>query len=239
MSLTTSRVRTIFQDEIVALGGTVSDVFHDDTRLFARSVLPQFRDVGTDDRLQCGVAIRADAEEIRIHPYVFRLICSNGAIMAHALEARTLLNTASADGGGESAVREAVRACGSDDAFARSTDEIRSAQDVADDVLLSLMPLLTRIDPSGGATLLKKTLGRFFGARDRSRFSLMNALTSLARDTEDPEVRWRLEEAGGGVPVTAPTHPVRRGADAHSLADVGSASHGYETLAVAAGGGAR
>ena len=236
MSLTTSRVRTIFQDEIVALGGTVSDVFQDDTRLFARSVLPQFRDVGTDDRLQCGVAIRADAEEIRIHPYVFRLICRNGAIMAHALEAKTLLNATLATTPGESAVREAIRACGSADAFARSTDEIRSARDVRDDVLLSLMPLLTRIDPSGGTTLLEQTLERFFGDRDRSRFGLMNALTSLARDTEDPDVRWRLEETGGGVPVMAPTRPVRRAADAHSLADLHSASQGAETLAIAVGG---
>ncbi len=27
----------------------------------------------------------------------------------------------------------------------------------------------------------------------------MNAVTSVARDTADPEVRWRLEEMGGGI----------------------------------------
>jgi hypothetical protein len=27
----------------------------------------------------------------------------------------------------------------------------------------------------------------------------MNAITSLARDTRDPERRWRLEELGGGM----------------------------------------
>jgi transposase len=31
-------------------------------------------------------------------------------------------------------------------------------------------------------------------------FSLMNAVTSLARDERDPELRWRLEELGGAVP---------------------------------------
>jgi hypothetical protein len=29
----------------------------------------------------------------------------------------------------------------------------------------------------------------------------MNAVTSVARDTQDPDLRWRLEELGGGLPV--------------------------------------
>jgi len=29
----------------------------------------------------------------------------------------------------------------------------------------------------------------------------MNAVTSVARDTRDPELRWRLEELGGGIPA--------------------------------------
>lgn len=29
----------------------------------------------------------------------------------------------------------------------------------------------------------------------------MNAVTSVARDQDDPEVRWQLEELGGGVPA--------------------------------------
>ncbi len=41
----------------------------------------------------------------------------------------------------------------------------------------------------------------FFEAEDRSAFSLMNAVTSVARDQDDPEVRWQLEELGGGVPA--------------------------------------
>jgi hypothetical protein len=44
-------------------------------------------------------------------------------------------------------------------------------------------------------------LERFVEGRDTSRFGLMNAITSVARDTRDPEVRWRLEEMGGGIPA--------------------------------------
>jgi hypothetical protein len=36
---------------------------------------------------------------------------------------------------------------------------------------------------------------------DRSAFGLLNAVTSVARETRDPETRWRLEELAGGMPA--------------------------------------
>ena len=37
----------------------------------------------------------------------------------------------------------------------------------------------------------------------------MNAVTSVARDTRDPETRWRLEELGGGIAILAARGPGR------------------------------
>ena len=45
----------------------------------------------------------------------------------------------------------------------------------------------------------EKGTGQFMREKDRSPIGLMNAVTSLARDTRDPDLRWRLEEFGGGV----------------------------------------
>jgi hypothetical protein len=39
----------------------------------------------------------------------------------------------------------------------------------------------------------------------------MNAVTSVARDTRDPELRWRLETFGGGIPVIEATPQPRPG----------------------------
>jgi hypothetical protein len=39
----------------------------------------------------------------------------------------------------------------------------------------------------------------FLGEGEKSRFGLMNAVTSVARDRPVPEERWRLEELGGGI----------------------------------------
>jgi hypothetical protein len=59
--------------------------------------------------------------------------------------------------------------------------------------MLSLMP------PHLRCQVAQSILGKFASEGDRSGFGLMNAVTATARDTADPELRWRLEELGGGV----------------------------------------
>src|SRR4051812_22673906 len=83
-----------FSDEVSLAGGFVKDSFAGPPGttplLIARAVLPTPRGGARGDRLQGGVAIRATDEELCIHPYVFRQVCTNGAIMAHAIETRVI-----------------------------------------------------------------------------------------------------------------------------------------------------
>src|SRR5205085_9108539 len=76
--LATAAIKTLFMDEVTHLGGIVVNSFDDGKRLFLRATLPRFREVGPEDTLQCGVAVRAEEEQVYIHPYVFRLLCKNG-----------------------------------------------------------------------------------------------------------------------------------------------------------------
>src|SRR3712207_2083832 len=87
---TTDELRELLAEEERALGGTVPDVYDDGERLFARAVLPEAVEVRPGDRVRGGVAVRAAAGEVCVHPYTYRLICSNGAITAHALQARRI-----------------------------------------------------------------------------------------------------------------------------------------------------
>ena len=50
---------------------------------------------------------------------------------------------------------------------------------------------------------------RFNAGSDRSRYGLMNAITSVARDSDDPELRWNLEKFGGDVAFTRVLIPTR------------------------------
>src|SRR5262249_16488363 len=77
--LTMCEVQTVLAEEVQAAGGTVTDVFDDGLRLFARSVLPAVAEVRPGDRVQGGVAVRACEGQVWVHPYVFRQVCRNGA----------------------------------------------------------------------------------------------------------------------------------------------------------------
>jgi hypothetical protein len=199
--LTTEEIQSVFQKEIAAAGGTVTDTYNDGTRLFTRSVLPRVREVRQKDQVQGGVALRATEREIYIHPYVFRLVCKNGAILARATQTQQIADL-------DRLTREesipmlqaAIRACCVEEAFTVATEQMRTAATVAADRLIMMARFLSRVAPADPqvATMIIK---RFLDGGDRSRFGLMNAVTSVARDTRDPELRWRLEEAGGGIPV--------------------------------------
>jgi hypothetical protein len=208
--LSTAEMLAVFTDEIAARGGEVRDTFHDGSRLFTRSVLPRDCEVGPKDRVQGGVALKSDGREAWLHPYVFRLVCRNGAIMAHAVQTCHLPNFDLHDADDAGALlRDAIRACCTEEAFTAAAEQMRSAREIQADAALNLLPLLSHFRGRGPA-LMGAILERFFGEGDRTRFGLMNAVTSLARDTRDPDLRWRLEELGGGVPALVAPRPFPR-----------------------------
>ncbi len=219
-TLMTAAIRAAFSEEVAALGGTVTEVFDLGTRLFARSILPGTREVLPKDKMQPGVALRATPEEIWVHPYVFRQICSNGAILAHAVQSRQIEDVASL--GPEHvlcSLREAVRACGDEETFVAPFQAIRSASEQKADLALNLMAMLSRLSNGPSAAHI---IDRFLKDADRSRFGLMNAVTAWARDTRDPEVRWRLEEIGGAIGAELPPATQGRGRAARAGRLVGS-----------------
>jgi hypothetical protein len=98
-------------------------------------------------------------------------------------------------------LREAVRACCAAEVFVHAAQKLRDAAvtELGGDVSrLLLFSSLRRTIPHG---LQEEIVQTFFQAGDHSVFGLMNAVTSVARDQDDPQVRWRLEELGGGVPA--------------------------------------
>jgi len=199
-NLTTEGIGAIFAEEISGAGGSVANAFDDGDRLFMRAILPAEFELKSRDRVQGGVAIRATTDEIWVHPYVFRQVCQNGAIIAHAAESRHL---GCADFSSHTeepmvaALREAVQACCTQEAFLTAADEMRLTALTDFDIALTLMPMLSRLQADLAPDLRAAILDRFFKGHDNSPFGLLNAVTSFARDTRDPEIRWRLEVIGG------------------------------------------
>jgi hypothetical protein len=204
-SLETADVLAVFEDETTAQGGTIRDTFDDGRRLFARSVFPRIEDVRPGDRFRGGVALKATSEGIWLCPYLFRLVCKNGAVMAETLnsqflgdleeqEPETALNS----------IREGIRACGAPEVFMDTVHRVRRACDVRLDAPLRSLLQLTSLSSGGRHTVLRRQImDRFFREEDRSHFGLANAVTAVARDMRDPDLRWNLEELGGRIAVVS------------------------------------
>jgi hypothetical protein len=197
--VTTATIRAVFTEEIEAQRGSVSDAFDDGERLFLRSLLPLGEDVAPKDRVQGGVALRSNGSEAWLHPYVYRLVCKNGAIMAQATQTHhvTDLQVLPPEAAVE-ALREGIRACCVPEAFTAAAQQMRTARETQVDVGLMLLPMLSRF-PAGMRNAFQQIIERFAAGGDTSAFGLMNAVTATARDTRDHELRWNLEELGGGI----------------------------------------
>ena len=224
--LTTKDVLSIFADEVSARKGRVTDTFHDGRRLFARSVLPQVEEVRPRDRLQGGVALKMASQKVFLYPYVFRLVCQNGAIRAQTLESRSFLELHLLDPDTAlRSIRENIGACCGEELFKDSVQRMRVASNSEADFALSLLPHLSRLRSTNVPKLFSQIVEQFFKDADRSQFGFANAITAVARDTQDPDLRWNLEELGGGVAVgEAPKKPATGGRSKTqpcSLASVG------------------
>jgi len=200
--LTMAVIEEIFTEEIENHGGKVSESVLYRDRLLLRSVLPYVEDVGLNDPHQGGVALKAAGCSISVHPYVHREFCKNGAVMArvigtHHLEDVEFLSLFDAT----ERLREAVVACCSKDVFKRSAKAIHSSigDNLGLDLALDLLPMLRDFQPDHAARFFDLIMDNFFGTPDHSRFGLMNAVTSVARDTSDPDDKWNLEALGGAI----------------------------------------
>jgi hypothetical protein len=205
----------VFRDEISTLGGQVTDTVEDGQRCFARAVLVPEAQVRPNDAVAAGVALRAVDSEILIHPYTFRKVCSNGAIAARVtgtarierVETSTPFLPSYEAEEALSQIRNTVRACADPNVFAAISREMRSLTEIEADAALQLLPRIAHFPPQVVAQFLPLVFQRFAADGDRTAFGLMNAVTSVARDTEDPETRWKLEELGGSLPAQLRPRP--------------------------------
>ena len=204
--LSTSEISVIFSDEIGSARGKVTSVIDSNGGVFARSILRCAIEVGPGDRLKGGVAMCATENDVFVHPYVYRMVCSNGAIMAKATQTRHISREnwfldPECEGDVETGIRSAIRACCAREAFETAAGQMRSAQEMAADMAINFAGYFTGSRRSVPKSFWDEIMRRYEEASDRSAYGLMNAVTSVARDTGDPKLKWRLEELGGGIPA--------------------------------------
>jgi hypothetical protein len=178
-----------FESEVRELGGTVPDVYAEGDLLYARAVLPGAAEVRSGDRIHGGVAVRTHDTGSRVVERVD--LAAPSTVINAVLEE----------------LRAAIRGCAAPATLEATVGAMRTAAQREADVMLQLMPMLPHMPPGMRASLVRTIVRRFEAERDGSVFGLVNAVTSVARDTTDPETRWRLEELGGGMLARLPERP--------------------------------
>jgi hypothetical protein len=216
-----SQILAVFTEEVAARGGRVANTYQDVRRLFSRAVLPRLEEVRPGDGVQGGVALKGTRGGVWLYPYVFRQVCKNGAIMPQTLVERPLGNLLNEDPElAREALVEGVAACCGANVFSETVRRMRTSTHVDADMALNLLPLLSHLPVALRSTVVSQILERFFRDGDRSQFGLANAVTSVARDTQDPNLRWNLEELGGGMAVRlTPRRPADGGRAARERLD--------------------
>ena len=208
---TTENIRDIFCEEIAALNGHVESVADDGRHLYCRATLPWTDEVARGDRIRAGAALRATPACACICPWLLRILCINGIIMRQPMPEREVeMPLAQPADVAESTLRQAIAAVCSEEAFADAVKMVRTAR--RRPAQLDMTPFRRHLqgDSDTRRQLLMEVMRRFRAEGDPSAFGLMNAVTSVARDTADPETRWRLEELGGAIAAgLQPTPPTR------------------------------
>jgi hypothetical protein len=189
-------VLDLFRQEVDELGGQVSDAFNDGLRLFARSTLPAEARVSPDDAVKAGVALRWMDKTIEVRPYVYRIICRNGAVLAHSDQGRSIPFASTEDE--MEPIREAIHAAAAPETFHEFVRAMRESKRQPLDPELLLLALMRHRAATDESVVLD-ILERFRKEGAFDLFSMANAVTSLARDTREPVRRWDLESAGAAV----------------------------------------
>lgn len=215
-------VQSAVEEEVADVGGRTLNCLSDGQRLFLRSVLPCVRQVRANDNIQSGIAVMVVGPDIRVHPFTYREVCRNGAIMARIIDTRRIqrvgfdaATVAVTDVLSE--VREVIRECSRPEVFSAAVDHIRTAADTDARLAVHLLPMIAHLRHRDSARLLAAVVSAYDREGDNTVFGLMNAVTSVARDQRDPEVRWDLEELGGGIAAMIPDVPKPSGTAAGLL----------------------
>jgi hypothetical protein len=198
--MSAQEIGAIFEQEVAKAEGKLRECSDGKGWLIAKAVLPRISEILPNDRARAGVGINLMLDDVSVYPYTLRLACGNGALMTQAIFWRSLerIDTMNRDDITWK-LRGLVRDCCKHEVFRNVTGRMRraAAQDASAFLSRPAWPtgLWFHLPPE----VIREIRTRFAEGSDRSRYSLMNAVTSVARDTQDVRLRWRLEKLGGDI----------------------------------------
>lgn len=162
---------------------------------YCRALLPMKEEVRPRDVLHQGAALRMHPRQIEVVPFVFRQVCSNGAIWSHNADAFSLQITAGTTEG------QVVKFVESSTAFAARAETFQSClAEIRAGITrrIDIGSVVTSLFRSRGSEMDDTALMLVFAEMVNqpaasTRYDAMNIVTAGARTVPDPELKWRME----------------------------------------------
>jgi hypothetical protein len=142
---------------------------------------------------------------VYVHPYLFRDVCRNGAIAAWATQ-NTCVQRLEGDVAADAEqtvladLAVAIEVCADQEHLLESVDRMRAASGASlNDPRNLLLTMLTQTQETKLDRYIALISEQIEREDEPTHYAFMNAITAVARDVQDPDDKWRLEELGGGV----------------------------------------
>ncbi len=195
----TKTIRDLFTQEVVAHGGHVIQTSTNKQYLLIEATLTISDSLLKGDYVQGGVALYYSPELIAVHPYLFRLICESGLLIADTPEECIIWQQ------GDKALTEkkltkhlntAIKCCTKKDTFSQTIASLKTS--LSKEVIL-LKEILSLPRFTEDNSLLNELLRHAIIEDDDTAFGLINTITSTARDITFPQTCYQLQKLAGEI----------------------------------------
>lgn len=196
-----NKVESIITDMLKRLGASRLQKENSPRATFIRALLPRQFAPAPGDQFQHGIAFAIWADKgIEVCPYVIRHVCANGMVISHTFLAAHVVDAKKIPEYDLSAkLMDAMIACGAKQLRDKIEKTVISSLEQPGNLRQVFHRLSSFTQWQQRTTLLNQIVKRLDPWDRTSLYNIMNAITSLARDSEDADLKWNLEKLGWEV----------------------------------------
>lgn len=191
------KIESLITDLLKSHNATLFTKVDNEKHRYIRAILPQKIIVSPNDQINYGVALKIyKKNKIEIGPYLYRIVCENGVFISHERYSREITVDGLADFEIKSQILEAMEKCCSRNAFNYTRKYILESLQTPANLRLIFHRLSHFTQWSQRTSVYNHIIRRMDTLDQPTKYDLMNAITSLARDTIDPDLKWNLQKLG-------------------------------------------
>jgi hypothetical protein len=191
------KIESLITDLLKTFNATIFPKENNHTDRFIRAILPPLIQINHRDQINYGVAFKVHKNnKIEVGPYLYRIVCENGAVVNNEIFNQELSVNGLMDFEIKAKLLDAIDECCSLTAYKYAQKNILESTKVPANLRLIFNRLAHFTQWDQRTSVYNHIIRRLDMEEQPTKYDLLNAITSLARDTIDPELKWNLQKLG-------------------------------------------